>query len=153
MAAAIELKVPAASLWETIKDPAVVPKLMPEYVSGCEYVEGDGGVGSLRLMKFGPAVAHFVTISKERIEAVDEAGKKLAYSVIEGELMNYFKLYKVSLEVVQGVGDHTCIVNWSLQYEPINPEMPPPEISKEGAIKTFKAVEAYLLNINDESNK
>ncbi|KAI5076526.1 hypothetical protein GOP47_0008591 [Adiantum capillus-veneris] len=153
MAAAIELKVPATTLWDTIKNPEVVPKLMPEYVSSCEYLEGDGGVGSIRLMKFGPAVAHFVTFSKERIDAVDDSSKKLAYSVFEGELMNYFKSYKVSVELVQGVEDKGCTLNWSLEYEPINPDMPPPEISKEGAISTFKAVEAYLLGINNESTK
>eukprot|EP00250_Pteridium_aquilinum_P019785 c2456_g1_i1 orf=512-985(-) len=153
LAAAIELKVSATTLWATIKSPDIVPKLMPQYVSGCEYVEGDGGVGSIRLMTFGPAAADFVTFSKEKIEVLDEEGKKLVYSVIDGELLNHFKSYRVCVEVVEGATDNGCTVNWILEYEPNNPEMPPPEISKEGAINTFKAFEAYLLQTNLENSK
>ncbi|KAH7447893.1 hypothetical protein KP509_01G126000 [Ceratopteris richardii] len=76
---------------------------------------------------------------------VDDAAQKLAYSVIEGELLNHFKSYRVFLEVAKAEDQNGCVVNWALEYEPVDPNMPPPEISKEGAVGTFKAIEAYLL--------
>ena len=40
-----------------------------------------------------------VKVDKERIEAVDEAKKAVSYSVIEGDLVKYYKNFKAFLAV------------------------------------------------------
>lgn len=52
----VELEVSAATMWAAMKDQnEIFPKIMPEAVSSIEIVEGEGGPGSVRLVKFGPS--------------------------------------------------------------------------------------------------
>eukprot|EP00249_Psilotum_nudum_P027099 c34403_g1_i1 orf=261-725(+) len=142
-----DLKVPPAKLWETITArESVLPKLSPEIFASMEYIEGDGGVGTIRLVKFGPALeSHQLTFSKEKLEVVDHATKTLAYSVVDGELLKLYKTYKITVKVDEGAEPSSSVVNWSLEYEAISPEIPAPQAATDGATNTFKAIEAYLL--------
>lgn len=52
----LELGVSAAAMWAAMKDQnTILPKLMPEAIASIENVEGEGGPGSLRVVKFGPS--------------------------------------------------------------------------------------------------
>lgn len=83
------------------------------------------------------------TFCKERIEVADDENKQVSYSVIDGELVSFYKPFKATLQVVpKGEGG---LVKWCLQYEKVNEEVPQPDILKETAAKTFKGLDAYLV--------
>ena len=81
--------------------------------------------------------------SKERIDAVDEAKKALSYSVIEGDLLTYFKLFKAHM-VLESKGDEGTLVKWWCEYDKASHEVPDPEVIKDFALKNFKEVDDYI---------
>lgn len=84
-----------------------------------------------------------VTVSKEKIDAADEASKSVSYTVIDGDLSNFYKHFKASFQVVPK-GDGS-LVKWLVEFEKANEEVPDPNLIQEIAVKTFNDLDAYLL--------
>lgn len=96
----------------------------------------------------GPFASHFsgsplVKVSKERIDAVDEANKEVSYSVIEGDLLKYYKSFKAKIVVVPK-GDGS-LAKWSCEFEKASDEVEVPHIIKDFAAKNFLEVDEYIL--------
>ncbi|MCL7022923.1 hypothetical protein MKW94_009248 [Papaver nudicaule] len=140
--AAMEIKSPANKVWDIILDSAMFPKIFPEQYKSIEVLEGDGkSVGSIKLIKYQEGVPN-VTFSKEKVEIVDETNKSLTYSVIEGELLNYYKNFKVNVSVsTKGNGS---LVKWSCDFEKASEEIPDPSGIKDFAVKSFQDLDAYI---------
>lgn len=85
-----------------------------------------------------------MTFEKERLEIADEANKTVGYTVIDGELLNFYKVFKATFQVVpKGEG---CLVKGSFEYEKAADEVPEPDNVRVLAEQTFKDLDAYLLN-------
>ncbi|MBN7124833.1 hypothetical protein BSU01_24550 [Erwinia billingiae] len=74
---------------------------------------------------------------------MDEANKTVAYSIVDGELLKYYKSFKGNI-IVAPKGDGS-LVKWSCEFEKASHEVPDPNIIKEFAIKNFQELDAYLL--------
>ncbi|GLJ28450.1 hypothetical protein SUGI_0559760 [Cryptomeria japonica] len=142
----LELKVAPKKLWEGVRESTTLfPKILPSLFKSIETVEGDGkSVGTVRHIKYGDGMAG-VTFGKEKVVAVDEQNMCVTVSLVEGELLGYYKVFKPTLKVLPGSDANSCLVKWSVEYEPAAAEVPPPDMVKESAVKTFKALEGYLL--------
>eukprot|EP00262_Sarcandra_glabra_P009457 TRINITY_DN23855_c0_g1_i1.p1 TRINITY_DN23855_c0_g1~~TRINITY_DN23855_c0_g1_i1.p1 ORF type:complete len:168 (-),score=32.54 TRINITY_DN23855_c0_g1_i1:228-683(-) len=139
----VELKSPADKFWGNIRESTQFPKIFPETYKSVEIVEGDGkSAGTITLFKYVQGVP-LVTFSKEKIEAVDEVNKTLNYSVVDGELVNFYKNFKPTLKV-SPKGDGS-LVKWSVEFEKANAEVPDPHIIKDSLVKAFIDLDAYLL--------
>ncbi|KAF8390368.1 hypothetical protein HHK36_024893 [Tetracentron sinense] len=140
----VEVKSSADKFWEAISDSATLfPKIFPEQYKSIEIVEGDGkSVGSIRLVKYAEGIP-VITVSKEKIEVADAASKSTTYSVIDGDLANFYKNFKASLQIVPK-GDGS-LVKWSVEFEKASEEVPDPNLIQEFAVKTFNDLDAYLL--------
>lgn len=155
--------------WEAIRGSTdLFPKVFPEQYQSIEIVEGDGrSAGTVRLLKYAQgehppiptpvgcprrdppwkscwvgAGVPLVTFAKEKIEEVDDASKQVSYSLIDGELVSYYKNFKANLKVEPN-GDGSQ-VKWCMEYEKANTEVPDPDLVKETAAKTFSALDEYL---------
>ena len=85
-----------------------------------------------------------VKISKEKIDAVDEGKKAITYSVIDGDLLKYFKKFQAHLVIVpKGDG---ALAKWHCDYEKASDEVPDPHVIKDFAVKNFQEVDAYIHN-------
>ncbi|KAG9448762.1 hypothetical protein H6P81_008727 [Aristolochia fimbriata] len=140
----VEVKSSADKFWEAIRDSiSLFPKIFPEMYKSIEIVEGDGkGVGSIRHIVYTEAVP-MVKFAKEKIEVADEEKKTVAYSVIEGDLVNFYKNFKATLQVIPK-GDGAS-VKWKAEFDKASEEVPEPTLLKEAAVKTFKDLDEYLL--------
>ncbi|KAL5063169.1 hypothetical protein RYX36_024906 [Vicia faba] len=141
----IEVKSNADKFWSIIKESAAIfPKAFPNDYKSIEILEGDGkSVGSVRLITFGEG-SPLVKIIKEKIDVVEDSERTLTYSVIDGDILKYFKKFKGDISVTPK-GDGS-LVKWSIEYEKNSEEVPEPEIIKEFALKTFLKVDDYILN-------
>ncbi|CAI9092856.1 OLC1v1028198C1 [Oldenlandia corymbosa var. corymbosa] len=140
----VELKSPADKFWAAIRDsPDLFPKAFPNQYKSIDVLEGDGkSVGTIRLVKYAEGSPE-ITFSKEKIEVVDEGNKTVSYSVIDGDLLKFYKVFKPTL-VVSSEGDGS-VVKWSCEFEKASEEIPNPDIIKEFAVKNFQELDAYLL--------
>ncbi|XP_051146311.1 MLP-like protein 423 [Andrographis paniculata] len=143
----VDLKSSAEKIWEGIKNSATLfPKAMPQQYESIEVLEGDGqSAGSVRLIKF-PSGLSEISSTKEKIEKVDEANKNVEYTVIDGEMLKYYKSFK-GKTVVSSKGDGS-VVKWSCNYDKASEDVPNPDLIKEFAIKNFQELDAYLLKAN-----
>ncbi|KAJ3679584.1 hypothetical protein LUZ60_017595 [Juncus effusus] len=140
----LEVKSTPEKFWGAIRDSSeLFPKVFPEQYKSIEVIEGDGkSVGSVRLVKYTEGMP-MVTFAKEKIEVADEENKLVSYSVIGGEIINFYKNFKATLKI-SPKGD-TTLVNWTLEYEKASEEVPEADLIKETASKTFNDLDAYLL--------
>ncbi|GLJ28468.1 hypothetical protein SUGI_0560060 [Cryptomeria japonica] len=143
-----ELNVPANQIWKAFENCAdIFPKLMPNHFKSIDVLEGDGiSPGSVRLIKYGEGF-QLATYKLEKIESLDEAKMTATHTVLNGQIMNKYKTYKLTLKVSPGATSATCIVKWIIEYEPAHEgEVAHPENAKETAVHTFKVLEEYLLS-------
>lgn len=85
-----------------------------------------------------------VKVDKERIEEVDEANKAVAYRVIEGDLVKYYKNFMAQMLVLpKGEGS---LVKWRCEFEKASDEVPNPDVVKDFAVKNLLEIDAYITS-------
>jgi len=142
--------VDAKRLWNaTVKDAHnFLPKVFPEAFSSVTFVEGDGGVGTIKQINFTPANKHFSFI-KERVDGIDEEKFVYNYTVIEGGPLGD-KLIALSFEVnLVAREEGGCVMTRISNYETV-----PDAQFDEGRVKEIKAnmnilfekTEQYLIS-------
>ena len=90
---------------------------------------------------------HLATYKLEKIESLDETNMTTTHTVLNGQLMNKYKTYKLTLKVSPGATSGTCIVKWTIEYKPAHEgEVVHPENAKDTLVHTFKVLEGYLLS-------
>ncbi|XP_010254473.1 PREDICTED: MLP-like protein 423 [Nelumbo nucifera] len=146
----MEIKSPTDKFWESIRSSTTLfPKVLSDYYERIEVVEGDGkSEGSVRLVKYtSTGGIPVITMSKERIDLVDEANKVEAYSAIEGDILKFYKHFRARVHVTTAGGDDKKkVVKWSCEFDKASDEVPDPHLVQDFATKTLKALDDYLVN-------
>ncbi|CAN6281868.1 unnamed protein product [Urochloa humidicola] len=144
----VEVKSPADKLWAALRDSTeLFPKIFPQQYQSIETVEGDGkSAGTVRLLKYTEGVP-MLTFAKEKLELADDENKVVSYSVVDGELVNFYNNFKITLKVSPATkeGEAGAVVNWSMEFDKANDQVPDPDVIKETATKTFHDLDDYLL--------
>ncbi|KAM0049465.1 putative Bet v I/Major latex protein [Helianthus debilis subsp. tardiflorus] len=140
----VKVKSNADQFWNAIMDSAnIFPKVCSDLYKTVELLEGDGrSVGSVRMVHFAEG-SPIVKSSKEKIDELDAAKKKVAYSVIDGDMMQYYKSFKATLEVIPE--GEVSLVKWVCEFEKASDEVPNPDMIRDFAAKNFKEIDEYLL--------
>ena len=126
----VKVKSDADKFWKSIMDSATIfPKVCSDLYKSVEVLEGDGrSIDSVRVVNFAEG-SPIVKSAKEKIEEVDEAKRKVAYSVIGGDMMQYYKSFKATLEVIpEGEGS---LVKWLCEFEKASEEVPDPSTIRD----------------------
>ncbi|KAK3024603.1 hypothetical protein RJ639_044508 [Escallonia herrerae] len=99
-------------LWGSM--PHHIPNIIPDKVQGCDLHEGEWGtIGSVIFWNYvhdGKA-----KVLKEVIDKVDEKNKTVILRAIEGDLLDLYKSFVVTLHV-DTKGENT-LVTWTFEYE------------------------------------
>lgn len=81
-------------------------------------------------------------VAKEVIEAVDEENNSITYRVIEGDLLNEYKSFRLTIQVTpKGTGSN---VHWILEYEKINDQVSHPETLAKFVTDCSKDLDSHL---------
>ncbi|KAK3223265.1 hypothetical protein Dsin_010290 [Dipteronia sinensis] len=140
----VEVKSPADKFWGSIRDStSLFPRAFPHDYKSIQVLEGDGKAsGSVRLLTYAEG-SPIVKKSTEKIEHVDEVNMKVSYSVIDGDLLEYYKVFKAFIAVIPK-GDGS-LVKWTCEFEKTSHEIPDPDAIKEFVVKNFKEIDDYIL--------
>ncbi|KAJ1427936.1 START-like domain superfamily [Sesbania bispinosa] len=100
------------------------------------------GIGHVKIWTF--TVDGKIETCKESFEAIDEKNMSLTTSVYDGEVGKNYKIFKMNLQVIdkEGVGG---FVKWTIDYEKLNEEIPPPYRYLDFITSLIKDVDAHLL--------
>ncbi|XP_060174594.1 major strawberry allergen Fra a 1-2-like [Lycium barbarum] len=128
----------------------LMPKLMPQAIKSIEFVQGNGGAGSIKQINF-PEGGNFKSI-KYRIDELNEEKFIYKYALIEGDAL-VEKLEKITYEVKfeQSPDGGSISKVTSTYYTEGDFKLKEEEIKagKEKVLGMYKAVEAYLLQNPD----
>ncbi|XP_052206235.1 kirola-like [Diospyros lotus] len=112
------------------------------HIQGCALHEGEWGkVGSIVFWNYTHEGKEKVV--KDVIEAVDQANKSVTYKVIEGDLMQLYKSFSLTVHVDTSGVDN--LVTWTFQYEKLNDSVEDPNSLMDFCISLTKAIEAHHL--------
>ena len=143
LVAEIEVKTSADHFYDTLKGKKQhrVHDVAPDHIHKVEVHEGEWEKsGTVKEITF--AVGDTVETLKERVEFDDE-NKMITYFILEGDMMKYYKSYKVILHVLPK--DKHSLVKWTLLYEKVDDSAPEPTKYKDLLVKLTKNIEAHLV--------
>ncbi|XP_058077924.1 major strawberry allergen Fra a 1-2-like [Magnolia sinica] len=139
---------PPARLWKggILDAHNLIPKVLPEVIASITIIEGYGGVGSIREMKFTEAIKD-ITQLKDCINVVDDEKHVFKYTVIEGGFIG-LKLKSYSFETcLEPAGDNGSISKLTVEYDTMDGQsLTDADVNmiKGGIIGMAKAIEGYL---------
>ncbi|XP_010415784.1 PREDICTED: MLP-like protein 43 [Camelina sativa] len=141
----VEIKASAGKFHHMfVERPHHVSKATPDKIHGCELHEGEWGkVGSIVIWNYvfdGKA-----RMVKDRIEAVEPEKNLIKFRVIEGDLMEEYKSFFVTIQVTPKHGESGSVVHWHFEYEKINEEVVHPENLLQFAVGMSKEIDEHLL--------
>ncbi|KAK4285979.1 hypothetical protein QN277_002601 [Acacia crassicarpa] len=114
-----------------------------EVVKDVQFIEGDGGVGTILLFTLRSSGG----FQKERISELDAVSREIGIEVVEGGYLNRgFSYFKPTFRL-SAKSEHQILVNVKIRYESENEEMSEQIKAAESThFNFFKKLEKYLLN-------
>ncbi|KAL5713187.1 hypothetical protein ACHQM5_015289 [Ranunculus cassubicifolius] len=120
----------------------IVPKIAPQYIASVE-VQGDGGAGTTKIMKFGSAVKEFAEV-KNVVDVLDAENFVYKYHVVGGKK---FETLAIGIKL-EASADGGSVCKVSGEYSTVGDYVPTEDeikVAREGPVTLLKAVESYLL--------
>ncbi|KAK9059120.1 hypothetical protein SSX86_021739 [Deinandra increscens subsp. villosa] len=121
----------------------IAPKVIPQVLKSIETLEGDGGVGTIRLFTFGDDVPF--NSAKYKQEDIDASNLTYNYTFFEGDtLMGILDSINHRVKIIPTDGG--CVFKQTVIYNCKGDEKPSEEtlkFEKELYVNTFKAIETY----------
>ncbi|KZV46401.1 kirola-like [Dorcoceras hygrometricum] len=124
--------------------PHEVSNICSGLVQSCDLHQGSWGeVGSVICWNY--MIDGEQKVAKEIIEAIDEEKKTISFKVIEGDLLEFYRSFKVILQVETN-GD-TESVTWIFEYEKMNEDIEEPFTSLRLLVKTAKDIDRHYCSL------
>ncbi|KAK3004197.1 hypothetical protein RJ639_018603, partial [Escallonia herrerae] len=148
-----------------------ITNISPDKIQGCELHEGDWGtVGSVIFWKYFHTLlsslmlslhsgaldmmAIFILFSceiidgkakvaKDVIDELDEKNKTVILRVIEGDLLELYKSFVITVHVA--TKDENTLVTWTLEYEKRSDDVENPNTSMDFVVKVPNDIETHHL--------
>lgn len=97
----------------------------------------------LLILCFGESVLGSPMTAKVKIEDIDDEDMSITFNVIQGDVLRFYKSFKVKLEVIK-VHKVVSSAEWTVEFEKANENAPDPEHYVDFAVKMSKGLDAYL---------
>ncbi|KAK8526240.1 hypothetical protein V6N13_017292 [Hibiscus sabdariffa] len=116
-------------------------------IQGCDLLEGEWGkVGTIIHWNYvhdGKAKK-----AKEVIEAVDPDKNMITFRVIEGDLMEEYKTFLLTIQVSPKSEGTGSVVHWTLEYEKLHDGIDHPETMLQFVKDVSEDIDAHLTKPN-----
>ncbi|CAL5354847.1 unnamed protein product [Camellia sinensis] len=126
--------------------PHHINTMSPGNIHGADLHEGEWGtVGSVIYWTYthGCYLDGKKKTAKEIIEAIDEEKKSVTFKVVEGDLMQLYKTFIITVHV-DTKGENN-LVTWNFEYEKLNEAVEEPTTLMDFAIAVTKDIETHHL--------
>ncbi|KAL3824235.1 hypothetical protein ACJIZ3_020264 [Penstemon smallii] len=124
--------------------PHHVASVIPDTVQNCELHEGEfGSLGSVLSWNYTHEGKEMVL--KTKIEGIDEEKKLVTFNVTEGDVMELYKKFIVTMHI-DTIGDDNHVVTWTFEYEKKYEEAPAPTSYIDLAISVTKGIQDHHAN-------
>ncbi|CAK9318406.1 unnamed protein product [Citrullus colocynthis] len=139
----VDIEAPASKFHELIhKNPHHMANIAPDKIQSCELHEGEWGkVGAILYWNYvhdGKAC-----VAKDVIEAVDEENNSLTWKMLEGDLLNEYKSFRMTIQCIPK--DKGSMIHFTLEYEKLHENVEDSHSLLELCDSVSKAVGAHLV--------
>ncbi|KAL7132308.1 hypothetical protein ABFS83_12G064600 [Erythranthe nasuta] len=125
--------------------PHHISDMSPDHIQSCDLHDGQWGtVGST--VYFNYTHDGKERVAKEIIEAIDEENKSVTYKVIEGDLMELYKTFKLTAHVDTTGEDN--VVTWTFEYEKMSDDIPDPHTLMDFCLAMTKNIDSHHQSNN-----
>ncbi|KAI9126266.1 hypothetical protein K1719_002687 [Acacia pycnantha] len=119
-----------------------IANVCPEKIQGVDIHEGEwGSQGSIIYWNYVHDGKKCV--AKELVESVDKDNNKATFKVLEGDLMEDYKSFRITVHVLPQ--EEGSVVHWTFEYEKQKDHSPDPHTLLQLAIDVSKDVDAHLV--------
>ncbi|GAB4828761.1 hypothetical protein Ancab_040616 [Ancistrocladus abbreviatus] len=116
--------------------------VIPQHIQGYEVHEGQFGTpGSVIFWNY--TLDGKPCVAKEIVEAIDVKNKTITFNVIEGDVTEEYKTFKITIDI-KPEGD-TNLVKWTMDYEKLHEGIGEPVKILALAMKVTKDIEVEHL--------
>ena len=84
-------------------------------------------------------------MAKQVIEAVDEEKNIIIFKMLEGDLMEHFESFKLTVQATPKTEGEGCVVHWILEYQKKHGEIVNPHTLLQLLADISKDLEEHLL--------
>ncbi|XP_023528478.1 MLP-like protein 43 [Cucurbita pepo subsp. pepo] len=146
----VEIKASAEKFHEILhQKPHHMSKASSDKIQSCELHEGEWGkVGSI--LYFTYVHDGKVSVAKDVIEAVDEENNSFTWKVLEGDLLEYYKSFRIRVQSIPK--DEGSVIHFTLEYEKLHEGIPDSHSLLQLCADVSKDIEAYLMGNNNEGS-
>uniref|UniRef100_A0A7N0UFA9 Bet v I/Major latex protein domain-containing protein n=1 Tax=Kalanchoe fedtschenkoi TaxID=63787 RepID=A0A7N0UFA9_KALFE len=116
--------------------PHHISNVSPDNIQGCGMHEGDWGTPEGK-KKF----------AKEIVEAIDHENYSTTFKVIEGDIMEYYKNFRLIVKATPKKDGEGSIVHWTLEYEKLHENIPDPTSLMEFTHAVSKDIDLHLQEV------
>ncbi|XP_022955482.1 MLP-like protein 43 isoform X3 [Cucurbita moschata] len=146
----IEIRASAEKFHEIIHQrPHHISNICSDKIQGVELHEGEWDkVGTILYWRY----VHDgkVSVAKDLIEAVDEENNSFTWKVLEGDLLEYYKSFRIRVQSIPK--DEGSVIHFTLEYEKLHEGIPDSHSLLQLCADVSKDIEAYLMGNNNESS-
>ncbi|KAI3466977.1 hypothetical protein Pfo_023640 [Paulownia fortunei] len=122
--------------------PHHISGMSPGNIQNCDLHHGEWGtVGSVIYWNYTHDGKE--RVSKQIIEAIDEKKKSVTFKLIEGDLMELYKTFKITVHVDTSGDDN--LVTWTFEYEKLSEDVPHPHTLMDFCLNITKDIETHHL--------
>ncbi|XP_049407728.1 kirola-like [Solanum stenotomum] len=123
--------------------PHHLPNVAPQTIQATDLHEGNWGTIDA-VINCNFTVQGQEKVVKVSIEDIDEEKRLVTYKIFEGNLMEQYKAFKVTLHIENE--EENNLVIWTIQYEKQNEDVPEPFSYLQMAVNLTKDVDAHHVN-------
>ncbi|PRQ40954.1 putative START-like domain-containing protein [Rosa chinensis] len=138
----VELKASAAKFHEFFtRRPHHLSNISSDKIKECNLHEGEWGtVGSI--IHWNYVHDGKTKVAKEVFEAIDDENNSITLKVVEGDLLEHYKSFKVTIEASpKGEG---CTVHWTFEYEKVHGDVEDPHTLLQLVVDITKDICSHL---------
>ncbi|KAF7827616.1 MLP-like protein 28 [Senna tora] len=81
-------------------------------------------------------------VAKEVIEAIDPEKNLITFKLVEGDILEHYKTFKVTIQV--NPKEKGCVAHWTFEYEKLHGQIPNPHSLMEIAATMSREMDAHL---------
>ncbi|KAI9126216.1 hypothetical protein K1719_002637 [Acacia pycnantha] len=82
-------------------------------------------------------------VAKELVESIDKENKKITFKVLEGDLLEHYKSFRITIKAMPK--EKGSVVHWNEEYEKLNDHSPDPHSFLQLVINVSKHIDAHLV--------
>lgn len=83
-------------------------------------------------------------VAKQLVEAIDLGNNSITFKMLEGDLLEQYKTFKITIKCNPKVGNNGSVIRWTMEYEKLHDKIVDPHTLAAFFRELSKGLEEHL---------